>query len=130
MKSKEIKNFKSLSDLSQILLVSHITLFPTFQSARTHSPKQLYINSYQLGFATQLQMTSLSFPELRDFVRVWLYNLAHPPVHFLDQQRHLLSDFSNLPSSIFFKPFKVRAWVACSPNTRAIPQWLKVRKHS
>lgn len=62
------------------------------------------------------------------FVIVWLYSLAHHPVHFLGQQRNLLSHLSHLPSSIFFKPFK--AWVAHSPSTRAIHQWLKVRKHT
>lgn len=64
------------------------------------------------------------------YVRVWLYSLPHHRVHFLGQQRNLLSDLSNLPSSIFFKPFKVSAWVAHSPSTRAIHQWLKVRKHT
>lgn len=50
-------------------MVSHVPLLPTFQSPYTHSPKQLYLNPHQLGFATQLQMTSLSFPELRDFAK-------------------------------------------------------------
>lgn len=72
----------------------------------------------------------MSFPELRDFAGVWLYSLAYHPVHFLGQQRHLPSALSNLPSSIFFKPFKVSAWVTHSPSTRAICQWLKVRKHT
>lgn len=75
------------------------------QHAHTH-PNKLYLNPHQLGFATQLQITPLSFPELRDFARVWSYSLAHHSVHFLDQQRHLLSNLSNLPSSIQENPSK------------------------
>lgn len=46
------------------------------QHAHTH-PNKLHLNPHQLGFATQLQITPLSFPEWRDFVRVWSYSLAH-----------------------------------------------------